>query len=457
MNNCNFEAERDILSIILNEPNTLLEHMDKLKHNLFFDPFHIKIFNNMFDLALNDNPIEISTISNNKGEQQKLREIKLRNKSSDFFGAFYKILEECLIARNLEKIHKKLGSKLIAENDEELPSKVLNDIRKEVSLIESLKTVSVVRACDIVPSVLEEHLETYDLVKSGKEVSHDNVIVTPYNGLNKLLKKGGFNNCNSIILAAAPSTGKTEMALNIGAMSAINNNKNTFIYSLEMDKESLIERLLTSLAKIDSYKLDLGVLTNQDVERLKMAANQIKNSPLFFDDNLSGDIFDIIASIRKTHQKYGLDFVIIDYLQLINNPAEKSNQNNMVASVSRILKKEAVSLGIPILLLSQLSRAHLREGREPALHDLRDSGAIEQDADIVILLHASSKERKNSEKTKTKCMIAKQRNGALGDIFLINKKPIQVFEEISQVEFEKQGNTKETKVKNNNEDDDLPF
>jgi replicative DNA helicase len=242
------------------------------------------------------------------------------------------------------------------------------------------------------------------------------VVVTPFKGLNKLLKKGGFPGGELVILAAAPSTGKSEMALNIASYTSMDEKKDSFIYSLEMRKEGLLERVLLSKSQINSMKLERGYITAKEHSQLCLAAEQIKASKLYFEDNLSADIFDVIASIRKVYNKYKLSLVIIDYLQLIKYPTKVGTRNDELSAITRLLKHEAVRLNIPFLVLSQLSRRHIIEGREPDLHDLRDSGAIEQDADCVVFLHATPAERRKDVITKTKASMRKQRDGPVGEI-----------------------------------------
>lgn len=455
MTGVNLEAEKDLLSIFLNTPEMVIEHAEKVKPDLFHDPFHKKLVGTIRVNILENRPIEISTLSNNKNEQQVITELKLRDKSHEFFDSFYKILEEGLIARSLTKTASTLKQRLSGDPDKIIPSEILHKLRSDLDEMEQLRSTSIFSISEIIDKVVDRHMEIHQHVQDGKEYTKDNVVETPFASLNGLLKRGGLSGGELIVLAAPTSTGKTEFALNLSSYAAMDKGKNAFIYSLEMIKESLVERILLEKSKVDSFKLERGIINEVDIQRLQSAAQQIKTSQIFFEDNQSADVFDIITSMRKAHYKKKLHLAMIDYLQLVSNPASSGNRNDEVGSIARLLKKEATRLGIPVLLLSQLSRRHLLEGREPALHDLRDSGEIEQHADTVILLYSTNQERKNKVQAKTKGLVAKQREGAIGDFYMLNHKTIQTFEEITDLEFRK--GQRASAKQQEDEDEDLPF
>jgi len=448
----NLEAEKDLLSVILNDQMILTDNAEKIHPDLFTDPFHQKIISTVRSHLLENTPIEISTLSDNKNEQHVIRDIKIRDKDSAFFDSFYKILEECLVARNLKGLISNIKTQM-SRDDNILPSDILHKIKNDLDSMEQLRSSSMRAASEIIDKVVDRHLDVYEHVKEGKEYKKEGVIESPFSGLNKLLKREGFDKESLVIIAAPTSIGKTELVLNFASYAGIEKEEPGLIYSLEMGDDSLVERILLERSRVDSFKLERGLINEVDIQKLNKAATEIKSSNLIFEKNLSADIFDIVTSIRKAHYKHNIKFVVIDYIQLVKNPAYGNNRNDEVASVSRILKQEATRLGIPIFALSQLSRRHMIEGREPNLADLRDSGAIEQDADIVIFLYASSIERKNTVQAKTKCILAKQREGPIGELFLMNHKTIQTFEEITELEF-KRGNKPK---KEDDEQDDIPF
>lgn len=451
----NIEAEMDILSVVLNTPEVLLEYSDKWRDSLFSDPFHRKLVDTIKENTIEGIPIEISTLSNNRNEQDQIRSIKLRDKDPQFFDVFYNVLEECMIHRELNKIKNEIGFKLEKEQTL-IPSELLHKVKIDLDGLDEVRATTIYKVDEVVDVVVDRYLQIYELAQSGEPYVSDHIIETPIAGMNKLLKRGGFVGGDVIIVAAPPSTGKSEFALNILHHNVKNCAKSGFIYSLEMKKESLLERVLLAESGVDSFKLERGKLTDADLLNLKNAANTLKGLNLFFEDNISGDIFDILTSIRKAHAKNKLDFVVIDYIQLIKYPLNAGTRNDEVSSISRLLKQEAMRLNIPFIILSQISRRPLIEGREPNLHDLRDSGAIEQDADDVIFLHATLKERKKEFKCKTKLILAKQREGSTGEVYTENRKTIQTFVEIKESEYN--SGSRNAHLNNEPEEDqDLPF
>jgi len=454
----NIEAEKDFISVILNYPEIIIHNVEKIRTELFFDPFHQKIISKIKSNILEDSPIEISTISNNPEEQEVLRSVKVRGQTEDRFDIFYKELEECLVARELISMSKTLITTLDSDKQDAVPSELLHSIKNKVEDLEQIRTTSHYSASDVVDTVVDRYMSLYEAAADGRELVQEKVLQTQYQGLNNLLKRGGLSG-EYFILAAPTSTGKTEFALNVASHAAIDLRKRVFIYSLEMEKEKLVERLLLERSKVDSFKLERGKINDVDITRLRNSASLIRTSDIIFDDNMSGDIFDIVTSIRKAHHKKPLDLVVIDYLQLITNPINRGNRTNEVTNISRILKQESSRLGVTFIVLSQLSRLHLMEGREPELHDLRESGAIEQDADCVLFLYSTSQERKNKIQSKTKSLLKKQRDGSVGEFFLMNHKTIQTFEEIKEVEYNrgKISSSKKKQEVEEEEDLNLPF
>jgi replicative DNA helicase len=445
----NLEAERDFLSLLLNYPNTIIENSDKIYMDLMSDPFHKKILSKIKGNVLTDVPITLSAITGNSNEQQHLRDIFIRNISAEYFDTFYNILEECFICRSLKQIASDVGNKIEAEGVD--VQSLVHNVRSSLDNLDEKKSTSIYKASDMIDSIIDNHEQMKIDVEDGKDILDGVVVQSPLQGLNDLLLTNGFSKGDFIVVAATPSTGKTELALNIASHASITEDKNVFIYSLEMDKESLVERILLEQSKVDSFNLMRGLITDSDLIKIKEGGKRIKDSGLIFEDNLSANLWDLIASIKKADNRYGLDMVIIDYLQLIDVPGKHDVQE--LTEITRVLKRESVRLKIPFLVLSQLSRTHLTEGREPDLRDLRGSGTIEQDADIVMFLYATNKEKKNTAFTKTKLILGKQRKGPIGEIYLENNKAIQTFTEVSQAKF----GIRKTHDNPDNEVNDLPF
>jgi len=220
-----------------------------------------------------------------------------------------------------------------------------------------------------------------------------------------------------IILASRPSMGKTSLALNIAENVALGKREHVAVFSLEMSKESLLLRLLSSEARVDAHKFRTGHMGKDDWRRITESLGRLAEAPLWIDDSASATVTEIGAKARRLKRDKGLALVIVDYLQLIAARGRFSNRNEEVSSISRALKGLAKELRVPVLVLSQLTRAPERDERRPQLADLRESGAIEQDADVVLFIHRPSfykADMPDDERAKTELLVAKQRNGPTG-------------------------------------------
>jgi replicative DNA helicase len=248
-----------------------------------------------------------------------------------------------------------------------------------------------------------------------------------------------------IIVAARPSLGKTALALNIAANASTQHGKVVGLFSLEMSKESLLIRLLCSEARIDSHKLRTGFSSKEDWAKMTKALGRLAEAPLFIEDTPALSIMQIRAKARRLKAEKGLDLLVVDYLQLVTGHTRFENRTQEVSFISRGLKSIAKELRVPVLALSQLSRApEERPGHRPQLSDLRESGSIEQDADVVIFIFRDDVYRRPSEdgaepEGKTELIIGKQRNGPTGHIPLVFLKPYTRFENYSAQDIEPPG------------------
>jgi replicative DNA helicase len=253
------------------------------------------------------------------------------------------------------------------------------------------------------------------VMTEGKRITG---MATGYSQLDNLTS--GLQPSELIILAARPSVGKTALALNL-AENAAKLGAQVAIFSLEMSKESLLMRLLASQARIDAHKFRTGHFSKQDWQQMTQSLAEIANTSVWIDDTASASVTEIGAKARRLKRDKGLSMVVVDYLQLIAARGRFSNRNEEVSSITRGLKALAKELKVPVLVLSQLTRAPEREIRAPQLADLRESGAIEQDADVVMFIHRPNLFKKKDEVTEeeraqTDLIIAKQRNGPVDRI-----------------------------------------
>ena len=268
-------------------------------------------------------------------------------------------------------------------------------------------------------------------------------IPTGFSDLDKMTS--GLRAGEMIVIAARPSMGKTSLAMNIAEHVAVDHKLPVGVFSLEMTAASLVMRLLCSRARINLRKIQGGFINELDFTRLTTAAGQLSGSPLIIDDTSGLSILQLRAKARRMHQQYGIKLLVIDYLQLLHSTAQraKDNRQQEIADISNGIKALAKELKMPVIVLSQLNRElEKNKGRKPQLSDLRESGAIEQDADLVGLLYAPSSEDEESEQPAdgdcraVNLLIAKQRNGPTGDVHLTFLRGITRFENASKVSAE---------------------
>jgi replicative DNA helicase len=243
-------------------------------------------------------------------------------------------------------------------------------------------------------------------------------VPTGFKDLDK--KLSGLQNSDLIILAARPSVGKTSLALNIACNAAIRHNVGTAIFSLEMSSAQLVDRMLSAESKIDAWKLRTGGLKlEEEFAKIRDTLDPLSKAPIYIDDQASNNILRMRSVARRIKMEKGLGLIIVDYLQLMSPTSSKNSDNvvQQVTEISRSLKQLAKELDVPVLALSQLSRAVEARGGKPRLSDLRDSGSIEQDADVVIFIHREDKGKDEAERTNiAEIMIEKHRNGPTGTV-----------------------------------------
>ena len=432
----NIEAEESIISAILLDNSTLLDVVEILSPDDFYNTAHQKIYNAITSLFAKNEPADLITVVN---------ELKKKKQLEDIGGATYlaKIVNTAPLPSNAEHY-----------------AKIINDNASVRSLI--IKSNSIVQRCyeesydvkDIIDfaenaifeiadskisssfspigELIDKNIDT--LEKQQGSVSGITGIPTGFKNLNKLTS--GLQNSDLIIIAARPSMGKTAFALNLARNIAVNEKIPVALFSLEMSKEQLSMRLLTSEARVDSAKLKGGTITKEDWANVTNAAGILDSSPLFIDDTFNISTMEIRAKARRLKMETDLGLIIIDYLQLMKTSSNKERRDLEIAEISRSLKGLAKELNIPIVALSQLNRMlEQRADKRPMLSDLRESGALEQDADIVAFIYRDevyNKEESNPNKGKAEVILAKNRNGATGTAFMSFIGRYTRFEELAQ-------------------------
>ena len=428
------DSEEAVLGAIFKNPASLLKITEFLSADNFYKPSNKLIYEAMCHLMGKNAPIDILTVSeylksNDKlelaGGRQYINEIAINNPTSANIKYYANIIKECAIKRALINA----GSEIISIAHENYPIDVcMNTAEKMVFDIAQQKTTSEIS------SVKDLVIQSFQQIEYRYNHKDELLgVATGFYDLDNITL--GLRPSDMIILAARPSMGKTAFALNIAEHVATKVKKPVAIFSLEMPKSQLMIRMLASEAEVDAKKITSGNLQSQDWDRLNQAMETLSDSNLWIVDTSTLSVMDIRAQCRKLMMEVkDLSLIVIDYLQLMQGEAKFSNDRNQeVSAISRGLKALARELKVPIIVLSQLSRAtEQRSEKLPMLSDLRDSGAIEQDADIVMFIHRpeyyDNKENPNPElKGKAQLIIAKHRNGEVGTIDLLFQNNITKF------------------------------
>lgn len=430
----NIEAEQSVLGSMFLSKYALQKCVESLEANQFFLDSHHKIFNVINDLSEEGKPIDITTVTaeldkrkelNQIGGVEYIAEITSLVPSAANVDEYIRIVSEKSILRKL------IDTAIEIESDGYKSVNSLEDIldnaEKKILNVVKTRKGSEFRSIQDVLSKTQEDLEK--LSQNKGEITG---IPTGFYDLDRITS--GFHGNELIILAARPAMGKTAFALNIATNIAINSKKSVALFNMEMGAEQLATRMLSSVGQIEGYKLRNGRLEHNDWKRINEAISRLADTNIFIDDTPGMTIGEIRAKCRRlASSEKGLDIVIIDYLQLISGSTKYAgNRQQEIAEISRSLKTLAMELEIPIIALAQLSRSvESRDDKRPILSDLRESGSIEQDADIVAFLYRDdyyNKESAYDENTsRSEFIIGKHRNGPTTTIDLLFKRNTSTF------------------------------
>jgi len=434
----NLEAERSILGAILLDNHALNAAIENLKPEDFFLEQHRRVFNQMIALGENQQAIDLVTLTESLHRVGELES----SGGAPYLAAladgmprvsnvehYARIVREKALLRNL--IHATHNIQQRALEGEDGADTILDNAESSIfALAEDRVKAGLIPVKDIVRDNFER-LEK--IFREGKSITG---VSTGYTELDKLLS--GLQPSELLILAARPSQGKTALALNFAENISIRAGSPVAFFSLEMSKESLLQRLVASVAQIDAHKFRSGHLSREDWRRMTEALGTISNAPLWIDDAGSTSVLEIGAKARRLKREKGLSLVVVDYLQLITGRGRFGNRQEEVSSISRALKGLAKELQVPVLVLSQLTRAPEREERGPQLSDLRESGAIEQDAYVVMFIyrpHWSKMDASPEERDQAEIQVAKQRNGPTDKVRFVFRSRLTRFEEAAPDAF----------------------
>ncbi len=420
----NIEAEQSVLGSLMLDKEAIIQIADILKSDDFYRGIHSNIYQVMLELFEKNEPIDLLSLTNRLEEKKQLEEIG----GVSYLTSLVNSVPTAAHVAHYAKIvkHKKVLRDLIETSSQitqlsyQEPEDVENLVDTAEQKIFSISQQSVGQKFLLVKDTLEEAFERIDKLHKGDEVIRGTP--TGFSDLDNYL--AGFQKSDLVILASRPSIGKTSLALDFARQIAIKDKTPVAIFSLEMSKEQLVDRLICAQAEVDSWRMRTGRLSGEgpdnDFQRIQQAMDDLSSAPIFIDDSPSPTVMQMRTMARRLQAEHDLGLVIIDYLQMIQPRNPNDSPVQQMTEASRNLKTLARELNLPVLALSQLSRAV--ESRSPAipkLSDLRDSGAIEQDADVVLFIYREDKDKPNPErKNIAEIHIAKHRNGPIGKIEL---------------------------------------
>lgn len=438
----NFEAEQAVLGSILLNSNAFVQAIEFLVPTDFYRRAHELIFSAMIALNNDNEPIDVVTLADYLERKDQLEDIGGASYLAEVADAvptsanieyYARLVEERSLLRRLIQASNDIISSSYEEKDEVLD--IIDQAERQILAVSERKNRTGFVKIDQVINQSIDHIE--ELYQRGEDITG---LSSGYRALDKMT--AGFHADELIIIAARPGVGKTAFALNIAQNIGIHTDETVAIFSLEMGAEQLVNRMLCAQGNIDASRLRTGNLNEEDMNGLVVAMAELSGANIFIDDTPGIRVAEIRAKARRLKQEQdNLGLIIIDYLQLIEGSGRESRQQE-VSEISRQLKKLAKELDVPVIAISQLSRSvESRQDKRPILSDLRESGSIEQDADIVAFLYREDyyrsedgQEEDNQNKNVVEVIIEKNRSGARGTVYLSFKKEYNKFASLSYEE-----------------------
>ena len=431
------DAEMSVLGAMLIKKEAITQAQELLKADDFYREAHRLVYDAMLELAGNGEPVDLVTLTEALRKKEILEKIggisfltQLANYTPTAANIVYhaKIVKEKSELRHLIDAATEIASAAYEATDE--VTDIMDDAEKKILAIAgSQSTGGFEPIKDIVINAID-HVESIYESKGGLTG-----IGTGFKDLDAMTS--GLQKSDLVLVAARPSMGKTAFTLNIATYAAMHGSTVAF-FSLEMSKEQLVQRMLCSEGGIDSQRLRTGKLDDQEWQQLINTADKISKAKLFIDDTAGISVMELRSKARRLKAEHGLDLIVIDYLQLMQGRSKGGDNSRQqeISEISRSLKALARELDVPVVALSQLSRSvESRTVKKPMLSDLRESGSLEQDADIVMFLYREDYYDQETEKKNiTEVMISKHRNGPIGSIELFFQKEFTKFRDLSNLE-----------------------
>lgn len=425
------EAERSVLGAMLLNPDAVGTAIEVLRENVadvFYVAAHQHIYESILDLFKRNMPVDPTTIVEQLARNGKLEAAGGVSYLSELSGVvptsanieYYArmVLETALFRKIIATCTRIAGEAYKAKDDVE---QVLDRAEADIFAIARRRQLNPIYTIgDLLPEGVQR---IDDQIRTGGGITG---VPTGFAELDKLLS--GLQPSDMIVLASRPSVGKTALALNIAAHVANDLNKGALLFSLEMSKEQLVQRLLCMVGHVDSARLRSGFLARGEFSKVQVAAGQLQNAKLYIDDTANISVLELRSKARRHAAQYPVDLVVVDYLQLMSSPGRFETRQVEIAEISRSIKGIARELNVPVMALSQLNREVEKDdtGR-PKLSHIRESGAIEQDADVVLMLSYPPKHEREGRENVVRLDVAKQRNGPTGRLELLFEKNFQRF------------------------------
>lgn len=440
------ESEMMVLGCMLTSVNSLNIAADLLDDNDFYYTEHQLIFSVLQTLYKTDKPADVHLVCEELKRRDKLAAVggaAYVTTLAQYAGTSAYIEEYSQLVKDKAILRRMINASQVIEknalNEPEDVHESLDEAQKlfyEIS--QSANPLGGILLSDLFAGTKAESGQPYlkelqerqeRFLELGPETALVTGVKSHYNDLDKMLN--GLNNSNLIILAARPAMGKTAFAMNIAENVCFKNNLPVGIFSLEMSAEQLVHRIVCSQSEVESEKIKTGSLTGIEYQRIVSAVNGMQSQVMVIDDQPGLKVTDLRARARRMKETHNIALLIVDYLQLLSGSGSFRNQENRqseISEISRMLKNLARELNIPIICLSQLSRkVEERQGHRPMISDLRESGSIEQDADIVLLMFRPDYYDANNKPGMAEVIVAKNRHGAVGTVNLVYRKEIAQF------------------------------
>ncbi|MBI3323879.1 MAG: replicative DNA helicase [Candidatus Omnitrophica bacterium] len=431
----NLDAEMAVLGSMLLDEDALVSAAELLEDDTFYKDTHRKIFAAILTLYKSNIAVDLVTLTD---------ELKKRDWLQEVGGASYLAMLTSIVptAANVEHYCRIVREKTILRSlisastriakdcyDEDSPAEVLLD-RAEQRIFE-IASKKVRQEALAVKELIKSSIETIDLLYQRKGFITG--LPTSFPELDEML--AGLQPADFIVVAGRPAMGKSSFAMSVAEHAAMDSKTPVAVFSLEMSKEHLVQRMLCSHARINAHNVRTGMLSSSDWPKLTQAAGKLSEAPIYIDDSPGITILELRAKARRLKARHGIGLIVLDYLQLMEEPGHVENRQQQISVISRNLKAIARELGVPVMAVSQLSRApERRDDFRPRLSDLRESGAIEQDADVVLLLFREEYYKPTDENKGTaEVIISKQRNGPTGSVKLTFLREYTRFESLAQV------------------------